>query len=440
MKSRFIASATLAALVLGSVAGCASGGGGSSSSNAPKVITYWASQQSSSIPTDQKLLQPELDKFQKQTGIKVKLEVIDWNHLQDRTLTAATSGVGPDVINIGDTNAATFQATGAFLPFEGADLQAVGGKDKFVPVSYQTGGAPGKPPTSLPLLGYVYGLYYNKKLFADAGLTPPKTWQELVSDAKKLTDPAAGKWGIAIQGGSVPENMHFAFIFGQQNGGDPFDAANKPTFTSNGIVAGVKQYVDLIGEDKVANPTDAQSNSGNQSNSDFANGKAAMLMGQNNVEAALAANGMSADDYGIVPIPAPSPLPKGGKDVGSFVAGINISIFKNTKNKAAALKFVKFMTSKPEQAIIDKPYGALPAIKGGTLNFSSNPEAIKAFTSILKNNSVPLPRVDTFSAFTTNVGSAMNALMAQAATSGSVSTADVKKALQAAQDQMVAGG
>ena len=443
MKIRRIATVAIAAIAVGSLAACsgASGSGGGSSTDAPKTITYWASQQVSSLPGgDEGLLQPVLDKFEKQTGVKVKLEVIGWNNLMNRTLTAVTSGVGPDVINIGDSNAATMQATGAFLPFEGDALKAVGGEDKFVPIAYATGGAEGQAVTSIPLLGFAYGLYYNKKMFADKGLTPPTTWQELVSDAKAFTDASAGKWGIAIQGGSVPENMHFAFIFGQQNGADPFNKDGSPNFTADGMVDGIQQYVDLIGKHKVANPTDVQSSSGSQSNTDFANGTAAMLMGQNNVEAVLTANGMKAEDYGLVPIPAPQPLPKNGKDVGSFVAGINISIFKNTKNQDAALKFVNFMTSKEVQEIIDKPFGALSTIKGGVANFSPNKDIMDTFTDIYANKSEPLPRIATFGAFTTNVGGALNALMAQAATTGDVSRDDIKAALDAAQQQMIAAG
>ena len=41
---------------------------------------------------------------------------------------------------------------------------------------------------ALPLLADDYGLYYNKPLFAKAGITsPPKTISELTADAKKLT-------------------------------------------------------------------------------------------------------------------------------------------------------------------------------------------------------------------------------------------------------------
>ena len=41
---------------------------------------------------------------------------------------------------------------------------------------------------ALPLLADTYGLYYNKTLFKQAGIkAPPKTFSELVADAKKLT-------------------------------------------------------------------------------------------------------------------------------------------------------------------------------------------------------------------------------------------------------------
>ena len=41
---------------------------------------------------------------------------------------------------------------------------------------------------ALPLLADAYALFYNKKMFADAGITtPPKTLSELTADAKKLT-------------------------------------------------------------------------------------------------------------------------------------------------------------------------------------------------------------------------------------------------------------
>jgi multiple sugar transport system substrate-binding protein len=206
------------------------------------------------------------------------------------------------------------------------------------------------------------------------------------------------------------------------------------------MVAGVKQYVDLVGKDKGASPSDVQYKNGTEAPSDFANGKAAMLMNQNNADATLVADGMKPSAYGVVAIPAPSPLPVGGKDIASHVAGINISIFKNTKNQAGALQLVKFMTSPAEQAILDKPFTALPVVKGGTVNFTTNPAEAAAFAGVLTNRAVPLPLVPAESEFETNVGNAVNGLLAEAATGKDVTTAEIKTALQAAQDKMAAAG
>src|ERR1019366_10571301 len=136
-----------------------------------------------------------------------------------------------------------------------------------------------------------------KAMFAARGLQPPTTWPELQADAAKLTIPAKKQYGMVIEGGSYTESVHFAFIFGQQNGGQPFDASGKPTFTTPGMVAGGKQDVDLVGKDKVVNPSDVQYKNGTEAPSDFANGKAAMLMNQNNADATLQADGMKPSAY-----------------------------------------------------------------------------------------------------------------------------------------------
>src|SRR5450631_1733465 len=441
MKARLI-STVVTVLAVTATAACGGGGTSTSSSSAgsSKTLTYWASNQGTSLENDKAVLDPELAKFEKQTGVAVDLQVIGWPDLLNKILAATTSGQGPDVLNIGNTWAASLQATGAFMPFDAKALTAIGGQEKFVPTAFSTGGAVGKPVTSVPLYGLVYGLYYNKKMFADAGLKPPATWQELQADAKKLTDPAKKQYGMVIEGGSYTESVHFAWIFGRQNGGQPFDAAGKPTFTTPGMVAGVKQYVDLMGKDKVVNPSNVQYKNGPEAPGDFAKGKAAMLMSQNNADNTLQADGMKSSEYGVVPIPAPSPLPAGGKDIASFVAGINLSIFKNTKNQDAALKFVKFMTSPEEQTILDKPFTALPVVKGGTVNFTDNKTEADAFATVLTTRAVPLPLVPAESEFETNVGNAVNGLLAEAATGKNVTTSEITTALQAAQDKMAAAG
>ena len=78
------------------------------------------------------MLNPELAKFQKQTGIKVNLEVIGWADLLNRVLAATTSGQGPDVVNIGNTWSASLQASGALLPWTSQAFSSIGGQGQFV--------------------------------------------------------------------------------------------------------------------------------------------------------------------------------------------------------------------------------------------------------------------------------------------------------------------
>ena len=414
----------------GSDSGDSSGGGGGDT-----TLTYWASNQGTSLDNDKEVLTPVLEKFTQDTGIKVNLEVIGWNDLQTRIQTAITSGQAPDVVNIGNTWAASLQATDAFLPFDGDAMTAIGGKDKFVPTALATGGKEGTDPTSVPLYGLAYGLYYNKAMFAEAGLQPPKTWEEMVAAAQKLTVPAKKQWGMALAAGSYTENVHFAFINGAQNEADWFDSDGKPTFTSDGNVQGVLRYLDLMQKDKVANPSNAQYDNGTKSVNDFATKKVAMVINQNNADYSIVANGMKAGEYGVVPFPAPA----GGQQVASHVAGINLSIFKNTKNKDAALKFVKYMTDPETQTTLGKPFSSLPVLKDAKPVFTTDAAEAATFQDIYNTKSKPLPLVPAEDQFESTVGKAMNEMFAKIATGGTVTADDVKTALQNAQDQVAAG-
>lgn len=434
MKLRNIAAAATVAVVLIATAACSSGGG-TTGSGGGKTLTYWASNQGTSIANDTAVLAPVLASFKKQTGIDVKLEVVGWNNLQTRINTAVTSGVGPDVVNIGNTWAPYLSATGAFLPYDSANMTAIGGQSKFVPTALATGGESGKTVTSVPLYGLAYGLYYNKKMFSDAGLTPPTTWEDMVTDAKKLTNPSTGVYGMGLEAGSYTENVHFAFITAEQNGAALFNGT-KPDFTSSGVVDGVKRYIDLMQTDKVVSPSNAQYTNGTEASADFAKGKVAMIVNQDNADALLTSNGMASSAYGVVAIPSPT----GGKNISSGIQGINLSVFKNTKNKDSALQFVKFMTSASTQGVLGKPYASIPVLKGVTPTFTDDATIAKTFSDIYNNCSKPYPLVPLEGAFETNVGNALNGMFATIATKGSVSTADVKTAMQAAQDKTNAAG
>jgi multiple sugar transport system substrate-binding protein len=432
---RMTASAGVVALAM-AMAACGGGGGDEGGGGGDSgSLTYWASNQGTSLDDDKQVLTPVLKAFTDKTGIDVDLEVIGWNDLQTRIQTAVTSGQAPDVVNIGNTWAVSLQATGAFMPFGAEEMDAIGGADKFVEAALETGGAPGTDPTSVPLYGLAYGLYYNKQMFADAGLEPPTTWEEMVSAAQALTKADQGVYGMSLAAGSYTENNHFAFINASQNGAELFDEEGNPTFTEDGVVDGILRYLNLMQEDGVVNTSNAQYDNATLSVADFARGQAAMILNQNNADNTIVANGMTADQYAVVPYPAPADAPE---DTASHVAGINLSIFANSDNKDGALQFVQHMTSPEVQEQLGKPFAALPVLTDATPVFTDNPEEAEVFVDVYENRSKPLPLVPAEDQFETTVGQAMNDLFAQIATGTTVTREDVAAAMETAQSQVAA--
>ncbi|MEJ3655862.1 sugar ABC transporter substrate-binding protein [Actinomycetes bacterium KLBMP 9759] len=431
MQLRTLSAALAAVLVAAGLAACSAAGDAD-----PNRITYWASNQAPSVQLDKEALIPELAEFTRRTGIAVDLEVIDWKHLLDRITTATTSGEGPDVVNIGNTWSASMQSTGAFVEFDEPTLAKIGGGDKFLPTSMASTGAAGLTPTSVPLYGLSYGVFYNKKAFAAAGIAePPATWPEFVATAKKLTDPAAGRYGLSLAGASYGEGAHFAFILGKQHGGSFFDAAGNPTFATPQNVAAIQQYLGLLGTDKVASPSSAEHGSTGDVIADFTGGRAAMVIAQTAETARIAEAGMAPEEYGVVPMPILDPLPPGGERVNSHVAGINIAVFGD-KNTEAGLELVEFLTSREEQVKLNAAFGSLPVTEEAAGDAAFDNPITKTFLDVLATTSAPMPMVPNESQFETTVGSVIGEMMARIVAGETVTDADVQAALEAAQQKL----
>ena len=434
MPNRKALAALIVALALTATAcggGTAIGGDGGNAH--PRTLTYWASNQGASLADDQRVLAPELAKFQHQTGIKVKLEVIGWPDLLNRVLAATISGQGPDVVNIGNTWSASLQATGALLPFGPRLLAAVGGRNRFVPTALAATGAAGKDPAAVPLYSLSYGLYWNRELFRRAGIPrPPTTWAELTADGRRLTRD--GHYGLAVEGGNYAENAHHAFILGRQHGAGFFTADGRPRFNTPQAVAAVRQYVDFMAKDRITAPGDAEY-AAQQSVRDFATGKAAMLMWQS-AASSLKAHGMPGDAYGVAPIPFQTADASGAARVDSMVAGINLAVFRDSQNRDGAVKFVRFMTSAAEQRTLNAAFGSIPPVKEAQDDPAFATPDLTILRQVLAHSAAPLPQVPDESQFETLVGTAIKDLFADAAAGHPVTDASVRAALTKAQLQL----
>lgn len=434
---RRIRAAACGAVALSLVLTAAACGGGTSgtegSNERPKTLTYWASNQGANLEVDKQVLQPELDKFEKETGIEVKLEVVPWGDLLNRILTATTSGQGPDVLNIGNTWSASLQSSGALLPWDEKNFATIGGKDRFVESALGSTGAEGQDPAAVPLYSMAYALYYNKKMFAEAGVRkPPATWAEMAAVGKRLSRD--GKWGLGAEGSNLSNNIHQVFVLAKQHNADFFTPDGRPDFASDGAVAAVKQYVDLMAEDRIIAPGNAEY-AQNQSLSDFAKDRTAMVLWQT-ASATFASQGMDEDEWGVAPAPVQSGKPGPGAATNSMVAGINLAVFKNTKNIDGAKKFVAFMTSDEEQVILNKAYGSIPPVKAAQQHPAFDTPALAVLRDTLATSATALPQVPEESQFETVVGTAVKELLADAAAGRPVTTGSVRAKLDKAQQQM----
>lgn len=203
-------------------------------------------------------------------------------------------------------------------------------------------------------------LYYNKKLFEEAGVQPPTTWDELVDVAQKLTDTGKKKWGMSLpttQGGAL-DAAWAPFMW--QAGGDYVNPeGTELQFNNEGGIAATQYFVDLINKHKVASLAPPQNG--------FQSGMIAMSISGPWSIPTLNANDKL--DYGI------APLPEGPKGKATILGGTNNFIFKTAPEKEkAAWDFLTWLSTPDNTAEFAVGYGSIPIRKS-----SSDTEAWKNF-------------------------------------------------------------
>src|SRR3954453_19275742 len=198
------AAATLALALTTAACTGSSGGGAGDDPNAKTTITFWHGW---SAPSEVKAIQDNIAAFEeKHPNITVKAVA---NITDDKINQALRAGgpKAPDVVSSFTTdNVGQFCSSHAlvdlepFLKKSGIDPDATFPGAQLDYTQYKG------DQCSLPLLSDAYGLYYNKAMFAKAGITaPPKTLSEFDADAVKLTKSSGDSYS---QLGFMP-NYHF---------------------------------------------------------------------------------------------------------------------------------------------------------------------------------------------------------------------------------------
>ena len=151
----------------------------------------------------------------------------------------------------------------------------------------------------------VYALNYNKKLFAEAGITEaPKTWDDFLAAAEKLTDKSKGQQGFGLINSWAAGVLHPFSSLLVSNGGD-LVVDGKPTLDSEAAKQTFELYEKLIksGYSDPAMAT-ADANTTGPFLDSFVSGKTGMIIMANWWESALKAGmGDGFADVATAPIP-----------------------------------------------------------------------------------------------------------------------------------------
>ena len=210
----------------------------------------------------------------------------------------------------------------------------------------------------LPLHSGCVALYWNTELFKKAGLTgPPKTWDEYVAAAKKLTNAEAKVFATtATLAAEPPTNMTYdIYPLIYQAGGDVIDEkTNKAVFNSPAGVKAVQWYVDLVNVHKVAVPG-VLSNGEREKRANFAaNNVAMMFEGPWGISIQKRLN--PALEYDITTLPR-------GVTTGTVVRGSLNTMTTQAQNKEAAWKFLRWISGPVGNEMWARGTGDFPARK-----------------------------------------------------------------------------
>ncbi|MCK9859357.1 extracellular solute-binding protein [Paenibacillus sp. ATY16] len=196
-----------------------------------------------------KILEDVVKKTQDENpGLTFKLEGIDEVVNRDQKLKAEmTAGNPPDIFEVfGGADLNLYVKAGRMLDLTPI-IEELGIKDKFASLDEFT--VDGKV-YGLPFGGYSEGIFYNKKIFSDLGLSVPTSWDQLLETADKIKAAGITPLGLAAKDGWV-NGMLWNTVMERNVG---IDAINKlvtgeTKWTDEGFIKGFTDYATLVNKD-----------------------------------------------------------------------------------------------------------------------------------------------------------------------------------------------
>jgi multiple sugar transport system substrate-binding protein len=307
----------------------------------------------------------------------------------DKIIAAIRGGNAADVtVSFSTDNTGAYCSSGGWIdlaPYIERDSVDVGAYPQAVQYYTQYNGE----RCAMPMPADAYGLYYNKDMFAAAGIKgPPKTYSELDADAKKLTqrnsdgslsvvgfNPTMGFYEHVPAHYAPPWDAHWVNSDGKSNlAGDPQWAKMLEWDKS---LIGWYGYDDLQRWQAGAGAEFSASNA-------FETGKMAMMM-DGEYRTAFIADEAPALNYGTAPMPVADN--KAGNYGAGYLTGTIVGIPKGGDNEAASWELVKYLTTDPHAiALVANGLANIPTTEAARNDpaFEPSPqleEFLRIFTS-----------------------------------------------------------
>jgi multiple sugar transport system substrate-binding protein len=362
----------LAALLPLLAAGCGGGTGAD-----VRTIRFWAMGREGEVV---EALVPEFER--RNPGIRVEVQQIPWTAAHEKMLTAFVGDATPDVAQLGNTWVPEFQALNALEPLDGlAAASASTPRADYFAGIWDTNVVDGRT-YGLPWYVDTRVLFYRPDLMAAAGYPePPTTWAQWVDAMRKMkARMGPNQHPILLPTNEWPQPV----ILGMQSGGTLLrDGGRYGDFSNPDFRRGFDFYVGLFREGLAPRVSASEISNRHQ---EFERGNVGMVI-TGPWEIGEFGTRVKNAPWATAPLPGPD-----GPGV-SLAGGASLVLFRGSRQKEAAWKFIEFLSEPAQQVRFYELTGDLPARRSAWQSpvLAENRHAA-AFRSQL-DRVVPLPKV-----------------------------------------------
>jgi multiple sugar transport system substrate-binding protein len=352
--------ALVAAAALGLTAcGGGSSGGGGGDVTSLRVLDYYNNE------PDRSVYASKLDECGRQAGVTIEREVVPGAQLIAKVLQQASSRTLPDVLMLDNPDLQQIAATGALAPISDFGLSADGFQEGVVSASTFEGQVYGLQPVTNSI-----GLFYNVDMLNQAGISPPKTWDELKTAAAALTQ--GERYGVAFSAVADYEGAWQFLPFMWTNGGDETNIASPETAEA------LQLWVDLVNSGSASRSV---LNWGQADVKDqFGAGNAAMMI--NGPWQFPALEEFEGLNYEVVPIP----VPQAGDTVVAPLGGETWTIPQtgDPARQAKAAEIIACLNTDDNQVALATERTTVPTKTALRDRFVAEVPRMAAFTEIVQ--------------------------------------------------------